>query len=147
VILRAAERLRIPAVFAANHPIPGIEGDFAVMSVCPENIGAADDYLVDFAESGDLAVTRDIPLAGRLLERGASVLDDRGRIFTRDNINSHLSIREFQIHLSMGGSQIARTASYNKKSLKMFASSFDKLLTRLSRTPPLIYKAEICRYT
>jgi uncharacterized protein YaiI (UPF0178 family) len=134
VILKAAERLRIQAVFAANHPIPGVEGDFAVMSVCPENIGAADDYLVDFAESGDLAVTRDIPLAGRLIESGVFVLDDRGRIFTRDNINSCLSVRDFQIRLTMSGEQITRTANYNKKSLKMFADSFDKLLTKLNQT-------------
>jgi uncharacterized protein YaiI (UPF0178 family) len=134
VIIKAAERLGIRTVFAANHPIPGVEGDFAEMSVCPENIGAADDYLVDFAESGDLAVTRDVPLAGRLIEKGASVLDDRGRVFTRDNINSYLSIRDFQIRLSMNGGQIARMANYDKKSLKMFADSFDKLLTKLKQT-------------
>ncbi|MDR2098326.1 MAG: DUF188 domain-containing protein [Spirochaetaceae bacterium] len=136
VILRAAEKRRIQAVFAANHPIPGVEGDFALMSVCPETVGAADDYLVETARYGDLAITRDIPLAGRLLGKGVSVLDDRGRIFTHDNIRSYLSIRNFQINLTLNSTSIVRHANYNKKSLKTFADSFDKLLTQLSRPPP-----------
>ncbi|MDR2795204.1 MAG: DUF188 domain-containing protein [Spirochaetaceae bacterium] len=131
IILRAAEKRRIQAVFAANRPIPGIGGGFAVMALCPGHLGAADNYIVKLAECGDLAVTRDVPLAARLVGKGVAVLDDRGRIFTQDNIGNFMSIRNFQIGLIMSGTGIARIANYSKKDLKMFANSFDKLLTRL----------------
>ncbi|MDR2343765.1 MAG: DUF188 domain-containing protein [Spirochaetaceae bacterium] len=133
LILRAAEKRRIQAVFAANRPIPGIEGDFAAMEVCPEQIDAADDYIVKLAETGDLVVTRDVPLAARLIHKGIAVLDDRGRVFTRDNIGNFLSIRDFHIELAMNGAGPARIANYGKKDLNMFANSFDKLLTKLCR--------------
>jgi uncharacterized protein YaiI (UPF0178 family) len=132
VILRAAENRRIQAIFAANRPIPGIEGDFVVMALCSEHTDAADDFIVELAEDGDLAVTRDVPLAARLVSKGIAVLDDRGRIFNRDNIGSFLSIRDFHVGLTMSGAGIARIANYGKKDLKMFANSFDKLLSKLS---------------
>ena len=131
VILRAAEKRRVRAVFAANRQIPGIEGDFVAMALCPEYADAADDYIVELAKGGDLAVTRDVPLAARLVNKGIAVLDDRGRVFTRDNIGSFMSIRDFNIGLTMDGVGIERIANYGKKDIKMFADSFDKLLTRL----------------
>jgi uncharacterized protein YaiI (UPF0178 family) len=133
VILKAAEKRRIQAVFAANRVIPGVEGHFAIMALCPEKIGAADDYIADIAEQGDLAITRDIPLANRLVGKGISVIDDRGHIFTQDNIRAHLSIRDFQVGLALAGAKIIRTANYGKKELKMFADSFDRMLTATRR--------------
>jgi uncharacterized protein YaiI (UPF0178 family) len=136
VILKAAETRRIQVVFAANRLIPGVKGRFVVMARCPEHSGAADDFIAGLAESGDLAVTRDVPLACRLTEMGVSVLDDRGRVFTPDNIRTCLSIRDFQVGLAMSGAEIIRTANYGQKELKLFADSFDRLLTKLSRNPP-----------
>ncbi|MDR2658374.1 MAG: DUF188 domain-containing protein [Spirochaetaceae bacterium] len=135
VILKAAEKRRIKAVFAANRPIPDIKGDFVVMALCSPKSGAADDYIVELAEAGDLAITRDVPLALRLTEKTVAVIDDRGRVFTRDNIRSYLSIRNFQVDLAMNGVDIVRTANYGKKELKQFADSFDKQLTKAARQP------------
>ena len=131
IILRAAEKRQVQAKFAANRQIPDIEGDFTVMALCPEHTDAADDYIVDIAESGDLAVTRDVPLAARLVNKGIAVLDYRGRIFTRDNIGSFMSIRNFNIRLTISGINMPKIANYRKKDLKTFVNSFDKLLTRL----------------
>jgi uncharacterized protein YaiI (UPF0178 family) len=132
VILRAAEKRRIQAIFAANRPIPGVGSDFSFMALCSENLDAADNYIVCLARRGDLAITRDVPLAARLVSRDIAVLDDRGRIFTRDNIGNFMSMRDFNVGLMMNGVSIARIANYSQKDLKMFANSFDKLLTKLN---------------
>ena len=131
LVLRAAVRTKTKAFFAANRNIPGIENDYAEMVICPEGEGAADDRLVSLAKSGDLALTRDIPLAARLLEAGAAVLDDRGRIYTKENIRERLSLRNFTVGLAESGYEYERNAVYGKRELKTFADSFDKLLTRL----------------
>jgi uncharacterized protein YaiI (UPF0178 family) len=100
------------------------------MIVCPAGEGSADDCLAAMSQNGDLAVTRDIPLAARLLEAGAAVLDDRGRLYTHDNIREKLSLRDFTVNLAESGYEFERNAVYGKRELKTFADSFDKLLTK-----------------
>ena len=133
LILRAAQRTKTQSFFAANRNIPGIEGEYAKMLTRPVTEGSADDCLAELAQNGDLAVTRDIPLAERLLEAGAFVLDDRGRIFTKENIREKLSLRNFTVGLAENGYDFERSAQYSKKELKAFADSFDKLLTKLKK--------------
>ncbi|GHV86297.1 UPF0178 protein [Spirochaetia bacterium] len=133
LVLRAAKRSGVTAVFAANRVIPGITGEYAHMLVCPGKEGAADDRLAALAQRGDLAVTRDVPLAARLLEAGAAVLDDRGRIYTAENIRERLSLRDFTVGLAENGYDFERSNSYGKRELKAFADSFDRLLTHLTR--------------
>jgi len=131
LVKRAAARTKTPALFAANRNIPGIEGEYTKMVICAASEGAADDRLVSLAQSGDLALTRDIPLAARLLETGANVLDDRGRIYTSENIQEKLSLRNFTVGLAENGYEYERNAQYGKRELKAFADSFDKLLAKL----------------
>jgi uncharacterized protein YaiI (UPF0178 family) len=101
------------------------------MELCPPGEGAADDRIVDLAEAGDLAITRDIPLASRLVEKNINVMDDRGRLFTRENIGEQLSLRNFTVDLANSGLNWERSANYGKKELKAMADSLDRLLTRL----------------
>jgi uncharacterized protein YaiI (UPF0178 family) len=133
LVIRAAVRTEVQAIFAANRTIPGIEGEYAKMLLCPAGEGAVDDCLAALAQSGDLAVTRDIPLAFRLLERGTAVLDDRGRIYTAENIREKLSLRNFTVALAENGCTFERSTTYGKRELKVFAGSFDKLLRKLRK--------------
>lgn len=130
-VLRAAKRTGVSAVFAANRTIPGIEGTNITMEICPSHEGAADDFIVLHAVQGDLVITRDIPLASRLVEHSIIVLNDRGRIYTQENIREQLSIRDFVVGLAEHGMGMERTASYGKKELKQFSDGFDRTLTKL----------------
>jgi uncharacterized protein YaiI (UPF0178 family) len=131
IVLRTAKRTGAGAVFAANRPIPGIAKE--AMCVCPPESGAADDLIAERAGPGDIAITRDIPLAARLVKTGAAVLDDRGRVYTAENIGERLSVRDFTVGLAENGLDFDREANYGKKELKAFADSLDRLVTRLSR--------------
>jgi uncharacterized protein YaiI (UPF0178 family) len=139
LVLRFSARTKIRAVFAANRPIPGIAGETVAMEICPPGEGAADNRIAELARSGDLAVTRDIPLAERLVKAGILVLDDRGRIYTAENIRERRSLRDFMVGLAENGLGAERISGYGKKELKAFAGSLDRELTRLtekSTTPP-----------
>jgi uncharacterized protein YaiI (UPF0178 family) len=133
LILRAAARSSLTAIFAANRPIPGIADSGAVMEICPAGEGAADDRIVELARDGDLVITRDIPLASRLVDAAIPVIDDRGQAFTRENIREKLSIRDFRIGLADSGFAMDRTAVYGKRELKKFADALDRILVRLMR--------------
>ena len=132
MLLRFSARLGITTVFAANRKIPGLP-DPAMMELCPDGEGAADDRIAALAEAGDLAVTRDLPLAERLVEKGVLVLDDRGRVFTKENIRQLRSIRDFVVGLANNGVDTERTSSYGRKEISSFANSLDRELTRLTR--------------
>ncbi|MCL2443358.1 MAG: DUF188 domain-containing protein [Treponema sp.] len=128
LIQRRASKLGIRVIFAANRPIPDSEN--VEMVLCPTVDNSADDRIVELAEKGDIVITRDVPLAKRLVENEVSVIDDRGRTFTSNNINELLSLRNFTVDLADYGLGIERIANYGKKELKTFADSLDRLLTR-----------------
>jgi uncharacterized protein YaiI (UPF0178 family) len=132
LILRFSERTGVPAIFAANRSIPGITREGS-MEICPAGEGSADNRILELARPGDMAVTRDIPLAERLVGAGILVLDDRGRIYTAENIRERRSLRDFMVGLAENGLGAERARSYGKKELKSFADSFDRELARLLR--------------
>lgn len=132
-IIRACRRTGITGIFVANRPIPGVHGYCIEMELCPTESGAADDRIVEKAEPGDIVITRDIPLAARLVEKQIAVIDDRGTLYTSENIKERLSVRDFFVSLSDNGLGMARINSYGKKELKAFADGFDRALTMLRK--------------
>jgi uncharacterized protein YaiI (UPF0178 family) len=131
LVVRTAKRKLVKAVFAANRSLPLETGPEIVMEVCPAGEGSADNRIVELARQGDLVITRDVPLASRLVEKALLVIDDRGRVFTRDNIREFLSLRDFMVELAESGLGMERTASYGRKELKSFADTLDRELRRL----------------
>jgi uncharacterized protein YaiI (UPF0178 family) len=61
--------------------------------------GAVDDWIAERIGPGDIAVTADIPLAARCLDRGARALGSTGKPFTPENIGSALAARALAAHL------------------------------------------------
>jgi len=130
--VRRAAKLKLRVIFAANRLIP--DAGEAEMEICPNRENSADDRIVELSQEGDIVITRDVPLAKRLVEKGASALDDRGRVFTRGSINEALSLRNFTVALAENGLGVERKAGYGKKELKTFADSLDRILTKSIKT-------------
>jgi uncharacterized protein YaiI (UPF0178 family) len=105
------------------------------MELCPPGEDSADKRITALAEPGDLAVTRDIALAAQLVDAAIVVIDDRGRVFDKENIRECLSLRDFMTGIAEYGLGSGRGGSYGKRELKTFADSFDRLLSRLIREP------------
>src|ERR1700709_1608920 len=71
---------------------------------------AADDWLAEGVGPGDVAVTADIPLAARCLEKGATVIGTKGNLFTEDSIGDSLATRELMSQLRQAGGVTGRPA-------------------------------------
>ena len=79
IVARAALRLEIATHLVANQRIQTPANNAFVSAVwVAGGPDVADDHIVAHAEPGDLAVTADIPLAARLVEKGVSTIDPRG---------------------------------------------------------------------
>ncbi len=133
VVCRASLRLQIQLIFVANIQIPFPEHEFTQMVVVEEGEGVADDYITEKAAAGDLAITRDIPLAARLIENGVHVINDRGDEFTPEMIRERLSIRDLMYEFRQMGVQTEKHSSFSLKELQKFSSTFDRVLTRILR--------------
>jgi uncharacterized protein YaiI (UPF0178 family) len=139
IIQKRAAKEHIPLHFAANRPIPFdppyhplVETGLFVMEICPAEQDAADDRLTALAQEGDIAITRDLFLAFRLIEKSVHTLDDRGRVFTEDNIRHYLSQRGFTAASIGKAGPLKTTPVYGEKAKKAFADSLDRLIASLS---------------
>jgi hypothetical protein len=131
IVCRAALRTRTGAVFISDRKLQDIKGDYLQNVVVPHGSGEADEELVLRVEPGDLAITHDIPLAARLVEKGAVVLDDRGNLFTAENIRERLSIRDLMEYFRLAGIQTDGMISPGEREIRAFAGALDRELTRL----------------
>ncbi|AEE16371.1 YaiI/YqxD family protein [Treponema brennaborense] len=126
LVLKFAKRLQFPLYFVANRQLSLPDWENVHMIQAEATADAADNYIVANVEPDDIAVTRDIPLAARLIAKKITVLNDRGTIFTPENISEYISIRNFNYSLVTAGIQPERNGSYNQKNSNNFANCFDK---------------------
>ena len=82
-VYRVAARYGMPLIVVANARIriPEMAGLNATLTVVPGSLDAADDWIAESAQAGDLVLTADIPLAARAIAKGITCLDFRGGEF------------------------------------------------------------------
>ena len=130
-LLQAAARKAIPVTYVANHDIPfSTSSPLFTMELCPATPGAADDRIVESCVEGDIVLTRDIPLAARLVEKGICVANDRGTVFDRQSVTRRLKERELSMQMEVLGLHSGyRSEGYGAKELGAFKSSLLSLLS------------------
>ena len=134
IVAKAALRLEIETAFVANHRLQTPANNPFVTSVRVEGgPDVADDHIAEQAEPGDLAVTADIPLAARLVEKGVRAIDPRGTVYSKENIGERLSVRDFMDGLRSTGIETGGPSAYGPKDKRAFADGFDRALTKLMR--------------
>ena len=97
------------------------------MIVSPKESQAADNWILGAAQPGDIAVTRDIPLAAALFEKNVCVMNDLGKIFDKKNIERALKERELSLQMTQLGLGTKKRDSYGQKEFEAFARAFNKL--------------------
>ncbi len=130
--LASGREPRYRAAFIAFRMPPIAEAPGVELESVSAGPGAADDRMVERAEAGDIAVTRDLPLAERLAEKGLRVLNDRGEVFTAENARERRSLRDRAAELRALGlaPESPRRSAWGKKELKAFADALDRELAR-----------------
>ena len=130
ILIRAALRLGVPVVFVANKPLRQEPSPLISTLLVPAGPDIADDRIVALAEPGDLVVTADIPLADRVVSKGAFALNPRGKLYTGDNIKDRLAVRDLLSELRDGGLVTGGPSAFGKKDCQTFADQLDRFLVR-----------------
>jgi uncharacterized protein YaiI (UPF0178 family) len=123
-----ATRYAVPVALVANSRLRVPEGFGIEMVLVEQGPDAADDWIVENVQPGDVVVTADIPLAARCLEAGARVLGTNGRIFTEDSIGNLVATRDLKAYLREAGVMSGGPPAMAAKDRSRFLSRLDELV-------------------
>lgn len=124
-IFRVARRYGLQVYVVANSRMTIPQEDLIKLVIVKGQFDAADDWIVEHAKENDIAVSADIPLAARCLERGVRVLDPKGRVFTSDAIGNALANRELMAFLRDMGNITGGPAPFEKRDRSRFLQRLD----------------------
>lgn len=131
-------KLQIKINFVANKNIPcHKEHQFFSMIITSQENQAADNYILKNVDKYDIVITRDILLADALVDKMITVINDRGTLWTKENIKERKSESAFNYELALIGFGINKSNTYDKKEFAKFANCFDKEIHRLIKEEKL----------
>jgi uncharacterized protein YaiI (UPF0178 family) len=131
-VYRVARRHRMRVLVVANVPLR-VPAEELIELVVKPGFGAADDWIAEQADAGDIVVTADIPLAARCLTKGARVLDPKGGEFTEGDIGAALATRELMDQLRQGGTITGGPSPMTARDRSRFLSKLDELVNAVRR--------------
>lgn len=130
ILFRAAERTHTSLVLVANVPLKIPRSQVITGIVVPAGPDEADDKIAEMAEPGDIVITADIPLADRAIEKGATVIDTRGVMYTVENIKERLTMRNLLEDLRNSGVDTGGPSPFTPRDRQAFANRLDRLLVK-----------------
>jgi len=93
----------------------------------------ADDWIVEHVAAGDVVVTSDIPLAARVLAKGAHAVAPYGRAFTEDSIGLALAQRALMEHIRSTGEVTGGPPPFSAANRSQFLQALDRIVAREQR--------------
>lgn len=132
-VLRVAARYKLKVFMVSNQWMRMDVGPDVEKVVVSEGADEADNWIVDNMQPGDIAITGDIPLASRVLEKEGVALGANGRPFTKANIGNALAMRELKAHLRETGADRGFNASFTKRDRSNFLVALDRLVVAAMR--------------
>jgi uncharacterized protein YaiI (UPF0178 family) len=132
-VYRVAARYDLPVLVIANSPLHVPDQPGVSFVHVPGGLDAVDDWIASEATSGDVVATADLPLAGRVVDRGAVCIDFRGREFTPDSLGGLLASREVAEYLRGYGAYGGGPPPLNPRDRGRFAGKLDEVINRQRR--------------
>lgn len=105
-----------------------MQRDGAETIVVARGADSADLALVNRVSRGDLVVTQDYGLAALCLARGARALDQNGRVYDENNIDSLLGMRHVAARVRRGGGRMKGPPKRSREQDEWFVQSLEKML-------------------
>lgn len=130
ILYRAAQRASIPVTLVANRALQVPRSPWIKSVQVPRGFDVADNHIVELVAAGDLVITADIPLAAAVVGKGASALNPRGEIYTRDNVQGLLDMRNFMDTLRSSGVETGGPPALSNSDRQSFAAQLDRWIAR-----------------
>ncbi len=132
-VYRVARRHGLKVYVVSNSSMSVPLGERIEQVVVGGRFDAADDWIAERIGKGDIAITADIPLAARCLEKGARALSPKGHPFTEDSIGDALASRELMSQLRQAGLATGGPAPRTKQDRSRFLASLEEAVRAAGR--------------
>jgi len=132
-IYRVAERYGLRVFVVANAFMAVPRSDLIERVIVAEGPDAADHWIAERATESDIVVTADIPLAGRCVRNGVTVVGPTGKPFTDDSIGMALATRDLLTDLRSAGATTRGPPPLTRQDISRFLSALDLAVARLKR--------------
>ena len=129
-ILEYAEKNYLEIIFVANKPIKSEKQNFK-MILAENTKDSADNIIFENITEKDIAITRDILLAERLVQKNIKTINDRGTYFSKENIKKKVEERNYDFNLAQLGFSGSKEKNYGPKELEKFKECFEKTLKKI----------------
>ena len=90
-------------------------------------------WIAERAGASDIVITADIPLAGRCVRNGATVISPTGQVFTDDSIGMAVATRDLLTSLRSAGMTTRGPPPLTRQDKSRFLSALDLAVTRKLR--------------
>ncbi len=124
-VIRVAERHELKVHIVSNGGIRPSRDPRIRTVIVPGGPDAADDWIAERIDAGDIAITADIPLAARCLDKGAQVLNHDGKPFTEAGIGMALAMRDLNRTLRESGEISGFNRSFTGKDRSRFLEALE----------------------
>jgi len=130
---RVAERHRIK-VFLVSNSFIAIPRDADIERIIVEaGPDVADDWIAERAEPGDIVITADVPLAARVVAKGAEAIAPNGKPFSTSSIGMQLATRNLLQGLRDAGEITGGPRPFSPRDRSEFLQALDRTVMRLKR--------------
>jgi len=130
ILMRPVLKHRIVTIFVANKRISLPDEEYVSMELVDQGPDEADHRIVELCEKEDLVVTADIPLADRVIAKGAVALDPRGTLYDENNIKHLLAMRNLMDELRNAGEMTGGPSAIGSKEVRLFADQLNQFLSK-----------------
>ncbi|MBY0315188.1 MAG: YaiI/YqxD family protein [Bdellovibrionales bacterium] len=124
---KVAARYKLTVYVVANQHLNVPLDPLIRMETVSGGFDAADDWIVEQANAGDVVITSDILLAQRCVEKHVRALSPKGDEWTEDNIGSATSHRELMQNLRHMGERHG-PAAMTPQNRSQFLNKLDQII-------------------
>ncbi len=132
-IYRVAERYELKVYIVANSFMAVPRSEMIERVIVNEGPDIADNWIAERAGPADIVITADIPLAGRCVRNGATVIGTTGKLFDDDAIGMAVATRDLMADLRSAGATTRGPPPLSRQDISRFLSALDLAVTRLKR--------------
>ena len=132
-VYRVAERYGLKVFIVANSFMNVPRSDMIERVIVPDGPDIADDWIAERAAATDIVITADIPLAGRCVRNGATVISPTGKPFDDNSMGMALATRDLMTDLRSAGAVTRGPPPLSRQDISRFLSAMDLADTRLKR--------------
>ncbi len=132
-IYRVAKRYNLDVTIVTNTWMRVPNEKWIVLKVVESGPDVADDWIVENVQSNDIAITTDIPLASRCIDKEARVITPTGKEFHDNNISQAVATRDLLTNLRSTGEITSGPPPLKKSDRSRFLQTLDEVIQSILR--------------